>query len=69
MDRIPDNGMVKRNTNGVCILRRRIPYDRQGRNRRGASGSTFFSLEEGGSTFFSLEEGTVLKNKYFLRFL
>jgi hypothetical protein len=47
MDRIPDNHMVSLNRNGVFILRRRIPYGRQCRNRQGGSGSTFFSFEEG----------------------
>ena len=35
--RIPDNHMVSRNTNGMFIMRRRIPYDRQGRNHHNIS--------------------------------
>ena len=47
MDSISENRHVKRKLKGVQILERWISYGPWGRNRESASGSTFFSLEEG----------------------
>ena len=47
MDGIPVCSIVFRNQKGVFILVRWISHDRWGRNRQGASGSTFFEGEEG----------------------
>ena len=47
MDSISENRHVKRKLKGVQILERWMSYDPWDRNRESASGSTFFSLEEG----------------------
>jgi len=47
MDSIPENRNVSRELKGVLILERWMSYGPWGRNRESASGSTFFSLEEG----------------------